>query len=168
MMKRILFALIIVFAVAGCTNAIYQGRGSFQDEMGNNRTVLLQWKAQKYYIPFIKKDVDYGSVSLQAECIENLMLDYENNKEYGLVFKERAQFYNLVEGAPDIKLGNFIVCAKLTDSRELGKLGENDLTRLGVFCVAKQGEPAILPPNIEGYPLQIAEGDEEITLICNP
>jgi len=168
MMKRILFALIIVFSIAGCTNAIYQGRGSFQDEMGNSRTVLLQWKAQKYYIPFIKKDVDYGSLSLQAECIDNLLLDYENNKEYGLVFKERPQFYKLIEGAPNIRLGNFIVCAKLNDNRRLGELHENDLTRLGVFCEAKPGEPAILPPNIEGYPLQIAEGDKEITLICEP
>lgn len=161
-------AACLIVAVAGCSTVQYQGHGQYSDASQQSREVLLQWEAQIYYIPFIDADVDYGSVSLQAECISDVLLDHRNDEEHGLVFVERPQDYRLAPGAPDFRIGNFLVCAKLKESQSLEQAGQSDSVDLLVFCESKDGLDT-LPTNLDGYALEIIEAQAESTLLCpNP
>lgn len=155
----------LLVAVAGCSTVQFQGHGQYTDANQQSRAILLQWEAQKYYIPFIEADIDYGSVSLQAECIPDALLDRRNDEEHGLVFVERTQDFQTVPGAPDIRIGNYLVCAKLKDGQALEQLGQSDNVDLLVYCESKFGLET-LPTNLEGYSLEISEVQEEATLLC--
>lgn len=156
--------ILVVLFLSGCTSVIYQGRGHYPANQPQSKEVMLQWKAQKYYIPFFTNQVDYGSVSVQAEKIPDLFLDYENHQEYGLVFKERRQDFRLIDQAPEIRIGNYIVCAKLKDRKTLDDVQDRDVVTMLVFCEPKPGAPEIVPPTLEGYKLDIMESKKEENL----
>lgn len=165
--KRIGTILVVglVAVLAGCSTVLYQGHGQYADPDGKSGAILLEWKAQKYYFPFVDADVDYGSVSLQAECKPDIFLDDKEHAEHGLVFVERPQDYRLVPGAPDIRIGNFLVCAKLKGGQSLEQAGRTERIDLQVLCEAKSGLET-LPANLDGYGLAVAEARTERTLLC--
>ena len=162
---RSFLAVSLITALAGCSTVQYQGRGHYTDPGQQSRQILLQWEAQEYYIPFIDAEVDYGSVSLQAECVPDIFLDRRDHEEHGMVFVERPQQYRLAPGAPDIRIGNFLVCAKLKGSQSLEQAGQSDSVDLLMFCESKEGLTT-LPANLDGYALAITEGQAESTLLC--
>lgn len=162
---RSILLVSLITALAGCSTVPYRGTGHYTDSDQKSRQILLQWEAQKYYIPFMDADVDYGSVSLQAECKPDVLLDHRNHEEHGMVFVERPQQYKLAPGAPDIRIDNFLVCAKLKGSQSLEQAGQSGSVDLLVLCESKDGL-ATLPPTLDGYPLKISEGQAESTLLC--
>ena len=156
-----------VASSAGCTTALYQASGEYVDADSHSREILLQWKAQKYYIPFVNAEVDHGSISLQAECMPDVLLDHKNSKAYGLVFVERLQDYRLAPGAADYRLGNYRVCAMFDERPPIEVIGKSPEVDLLILCESKHNVP-FLTANESGYPLTIAEGKEERTLSCRP
>ena len=153
--------IIIVFSllVVACSTKQYHAAGQYTDATGADRKIILQWKSQEYYFPLVEAEVDYGSVSLQAECLNNVLLDYENHAQYGLVFKERVQDFQLVENAPIIKIGNYIVCAKLKKGMQLKDMLLGDAVILDVYCESKFSDTPSLQANLNGYHLVIKEGE---------
>lgn len=166
MKYKIFIALLIAFLVSGCSTKIYQAKGEYQDSSGVDRSVLIQWKAQKYYLPLVAPDVDYGSVSFQAECIRDVFLDHVNHTQYGLIFKERIQEFRRVENAPKINVGNYIVCAKLKENKSLSDIAVGDDVRLQVLCEAKSTTTPMLRADLDGYVLRAREVDKEQVLGC--
>lgn len=160
----ILAALVLL--TSACANQTFQGTGKYKDETGAEKKVLLEYKAQVYYIPLVDSQVDYGSISLKAQCISNDLLDGKNNKEHGLVFLERPQQFKLIEGAPNLRLNNFIVCAKLKNGDSLEGVSSGDTITLATYCEAKNDNTPIIPANIEGYVLAITTIDEVKPLPC--
>jgi hypothetical protein len=161
----ILAALCLAIATTGCTTVLYQASGSYEDADSENREILLQWSAQKYYIPFVNPDVDYGSVSLQAECLADVFLDHKVSGEHGFVLVERPNDFSPADGAPDIRIDNFLVCAKFDGGPSIEELSKADTARLQILCEPKFPAP-FLAPNLSGYPLTIAEGRTIRTLEC--
>ena len=159
--------LIWLISVAGCSTALYQASGEYIDSESRSREILLQWKAQKYYIPFVETDVDYGSISLQAECMEDVLMDHRNEEELGLVFVERPQEFRLAPGAPNYRLGNYRVCAMFEGSPSIELIIKSDQVDLLILCESKHNVPFIAATE-GGYPLSISEGEEERTLLCRP
>ncbi len=164
---KILLIAGLLSLTASCSNKIFQGHGQYNDDTGKTRAILLQWKAQTYHIPFIDAEVDYGSVSLQTECFKGGLLDHENNSQYGLIFKERPQDFKVVANAPKIKVGNFIVCAKLKKGLSLPQLNPGDSVTIETFCAAKPGIEPIMAANPEGYTLAIKVSEKETSIDCN-
>jgi hypothetical protein len=153
--------------MAACSTVLYQANGEYVDEQNQSRRILVQWEAQKYYIPFVDADVDYGSASLQVECMPDVFLDRKSNEEEGFVFVERAQEFKLVAGAPEIRIGNFLVCARFESKRSIEELSVADKARLQVLCESRHNIP-FLPPSLEGYQLNIDQPDKkEETLTCS-
>ena len=161
---RIALAAIFVFA-GGCSTVLYQATGQYEDENAQPREILLQWQSQKYYIPFVNADVDYGSVSLQAECLQDVFLDRRSDEEHGFVFVELPQDFSLAEGAPDIRIGNFRVCAKFDGGPSIEDLGKADETALQILCESRF-DATFLASNLTGYPLTITRGESQRTLLC--
>lgn len=159
-------ALVLVIAGTGCTTALYQARGTYTGDTQPARELMLQWEAQEYLIPFVTDDVDYGSVSLQAECVLDVFLDFENHPELGLIFKERSGDFRLVEDAPEIPVGNFIVCAKLAEGQSLADLDPGDTVQLQVFCESRFDSGSSLPASLDGHKLDVAKAETETTLGC--
>ena len=155
--------------VTACSTVLYQADGQYTDDQNQSRKILLQWKAQIYYIPFVDADVDYGSVSLQAECLPDVFLDSRSNEQTGFVFVERPQDFKLAPGSPETRMGNFLVCASLASKRPISELSAADQARLQVLCEPKFNIP-FLPPSQSGYELEInraESGKKEIeTLLC--
>lgn len=158
--------LVLAFAGTGCTTVLYQARGTYTDDAESSRELMLQWEAQDYFIPFLADDVDYGSASLQAECVLDVFLDFENHPEHGLIFKERPRDFELVENAPRIEVGNFIVCAKLGSGQSLAELEPGETVELQVFCERRAGPESTLPASVGGYRLVVIEAETETTLGC--
>lgn len=157
----------LVLLTTGCANHNFEGTGNYVDENGAEKKVVLAYKAQVYYIPFVNSEVDYGSISLKAQCIDNDLLDGKNNDEHGLVFLERPQQYKLAEGAPSIRVGNYRVCAQLKSGESLEQINSGDTVTLSTYCQAKNNNPAIIPANVEGYMLTVNTVDEVKPLPCN-
>lgn len=166
MFARLGVVIITAILFSGCSSISYKAEGKYMPEENIERTLLLQWKAQKYYIPFMNNEVDYGSVSFQEECRKNTLLDHEINKDYGLIFKERPQDFKVVESAERIRLGNYIVCAKLKNNSSLDTVKEGNIS-FQILCEAKSGVPPITPVNLDGYKLKVREAAEHISLSCN-
>lgn len=161
-----LFALVaLAILTTGCSTVLYQASGTYEDADSRDREILLQWSAQKYYIPGVNADVDYGSVSLQAECIPDVLLDHRDDAELGFVFVERTQDYSLADGAPDHRIGNFRVCAMFDGAPSIEDLSEADEARLQVLCEPRFASP-FLAPDLVGYPITIDEGETTRTLEC--
>jgi len=152
--------------LSGCSTVLYQASGHYEDEDAQTREILLQWQAQKYHIPFVKAEVDYGSVSLQAECLPDVFLDHRSDAEHGFVFVERRQDYSLAEGAPDIMIGNFRVCAMFDGNPSIEDMSKTGDTALQILCEPRFDD-AFLASNLIGYPLSIAEGESQRTLVCH-
>lgn len=165
-LESFILLLVLAFAGTGCTTTLYQARGTYSADTEPSRELMLQWEAQDYFIPFVADDVDYGSVSLQAECVLDVFLDFENHPEHGLIFKERPRDFNLAEGAPKIEVGNFIVCAKLGEGQSLAELDHGDTVALEILCESRLSGTSSLPSRPEGYALTVAEGESEETLGC--
>lgn len=161
-MRLKLSAVLLLLAfTSGCTNIIYQGQGFYLDQQEQEKQVVLQWKAQKYYIPFIPNKVEYGSVSLQAECIDDLLLDHVNHEQHGLIFLERPNDFSLAQGSPEIRIDNYIVCAQLQGGISLADMSIGDELEFLVYCEAKDEDSPILPVNLDGYGLQVLEMKSE-------
>lgn len=160
-------ALVLAFVGTGCTTALYQARGTYAADTEPSRELMLQWEVQDYFIPFVANDVDYGSVSLQAECVLDVFLDSETDPEHGgLIFKERPRDFDLAEGAPRIEVDNFIVCAKLGEEQSLAELDPGDTVALEVLCENRSSGANSLPARPDGYALTVVEGESEETLGC--
>ena len=151
--------------LTSCSTVLYQASGHYVDDKAKSREILMQWEAQKYYIPFV--DANYGSVSLQAECMQDVFLDFRDNEEYGFIFIERVQDFGLATGAPDLRVDNFRVCVKSKGNRSMEEISNADDVELLVFCEPKVGD-SFLPTNLDGYSLSIAQGESEETLECQP
>lgn len=164
-LSRAILVGTLVFMTA-CSTALYQGNGEYVDEQNKSRRILVQWEAQKYYIPFIDADVDYGSSSLQVECLPDVFLDSKSDEKHGFVFVERRQDFRLATGSPEISIGNFLVCARFDSKKPIDELSIADKARLQVLCESKFSVP-FLPPNLTGYELSIDQVDKkEETLTC--
>jgi hypothetical protein len=161
----LLACLCLTVLTTGCSTVLYQASGTYEDDESLDREILLQWKAQKYYIPFVNADVDYGSVSLQAECLPDVLLDHKNSEEHGFVFVERPNDYSLADGAPDHRIGNNRICAKFDGNLSIEQLSKDDETRLQILCEPRFPAP-FLAPNLVGYMLTITEGQIMRTLEC--
>ena len=155
----------LLLFTSACSTVQYQANGEYVDDQTRSRRILMQWEAQKYYIPFVDADVDYGSVSLQVECLADVFLDHRNDENQGFVFVERSQFFRLAAGAPDVRIDNFLVCASFVDNRSIEELSDAYEARLLVLCESKTEIP-FLPPSLTGYALSIEQGKTEETLIC--
>jgi hypothetical protein len=161
----ILAALCLLILTTGCSTVLYQASGSYEDAASEDREILLQWSAQKYYIPFVNPDVDYGSVSLQAECLADVFLDHKNDREHGFVFVERPNDFSPSEGAPEIRIDDFLVCAKFGGGPSIEELSTADTAKLQILCEPKFPAP-FLAPSLTGYSLTIAQGKTLRTLEC--
>jgi len=155
----------LLLLTTGCATVLYQASGSYTDDSATSREILLQWKAQKYYIPFVEADVDYGSVSLQAECLQDVLLDHRSDAEHGFVFVELPQEFGLADGAPDYRIGNFRICATFDGGPSIEEISKADQTSLQILCESRFDAP-FLASNLNGYPLTITEGDSVRTLKC--
>ena len=164
LLQRIAIAGALTLVTA-CSTVLYQANGEYIDEQDRSRRILMQWEAQKYYIPFVNADVDTGSVSLQAECLPDVLLDFRDDEAQGFVFVERPQFFKLAAGSADVRIGNFLVCASFAGKQSIEELSDTEEARLLVLCEPKAGEP-FLPPNLAGYPLRIEQAETEETLLC--
>lgn len=160
----IAFSVSLIVA-SGCSTVLYRANGEYIDD-GESRRILLQWQAQKYHIPFSSATVDYGSVSLQAECIVDTFLDHHNDPDLGLIFLELPQDYNLVDGAPELRTGNYIVCAKLDGNQSIEDLISAETVELLVLCESRSNASS-LPASLEGYVLTVSSGGLEETLGCD-
>ena len=166
MKKSTILSFLFVFVVSGCSTSIYHGKGDYVDSAGKNREILLEWMAQDYWL--LDNDVDYGSISLQVECMNDVLLDGTVTQEYGLVFKERSQDFTVVLPMQKIKINNFIICAKFGDKGTLEELDEGDTENLEVYCKAKPGVGEMLPVNQVGYTLSISKNEKKLPpLLCN-
>jgi len=163
---KLFITLCFSLLLSACSTQIYQAMGKYEDGSGIDRRVLIQWKAQKYYIPLVSPEIDYGSVSFQAECIQDVFLDHDNHTEFGLIFKERAQEFRRIENAPIINVGNYIVCAKLKNNESLSDIKVGDDVKLEVLCEAKSTLTPMLQANLDGYQLKTSEVDTELVLGC--
>jgi hypothetical protein len=104
-------------------------------------------------------------VSLQAECLADVLLDHKNSEEHGFVFVERPNDYALADDAPDYRIENDRICAMFDGNPSIEQLSKDDQTKLQILC--KPRFPAtFLPPNLVGYPLAIAEGEAVRKLEC--
>lgn len=165
-MQAILPALIALLLFAGCASVTFEGRGHYLTEQKRERELLLQWKAQTYYIPFLTDRVDYGSFSFQEACRPNILQDRVTEGGMGLAFKERPQDFRLVEGAPRIEVGHFIVCARTKDGTPVEKIRAGDILLFQVLCEAKPGMAAITPANLDGYVLKVRKREGIEALPC--
>lgn len=163
--RMTLFLLGLSVFASGCSTVLYQASGTYQDEAAQDREILVQWSAQKYYIPFVNADVDYGSVSLQAECLADVLLDHRDSEDLGFVFVERPNDFSLAEGAPDHRIGNFRVCAMFDGGPSMEEISKEDATSLLVFCEPRFPGP-FLAPSLSGYQLTIDEVEAVRTLEC--
>jgi hypothetical protein len=102
---------------------------------------------------------------LQTECIQNVFLDFRDDEKYSFVFVERAQFFRLATGAPDLRIDNFLVCAKFEGDPSIEDISGDDDVQLLVLCESKAGD-SFLPPKLSGYSLSIRPGETEETLHC--
>lgn len=160
---RLVFVCTVLLLAGGCSTVLYQGTGSYSDDEGVPREILLQWSAQKYFL--FPNRVDYGSVSLQAECVDDVFLDHRNDPTYGFIFVERPQDYRPAPGAPTLRLGNDLICAHMSDNRQLRRINRRTGARLVVLCESRTGASS-LPPNLNGYVLTVDEGESQKTLLC--
>ncbi len=160
MFLRMQIAVVALILISGCSSVNYQGRGAYMTKENKERELLLQWKAQKYYIPFMSNDIDYGSYSFQEECRPNVLQDRVEGDKYGFAFKEREQNFTVVAGSP-IKVGNHIICAKTKDDVPLGDIKAGDTILFQILCESRRGAP-ITPANMEGYPLAVTESTKEL------
>jgi hypothetical protein len=152
--------------ISACSTVLYQANGEYIDEHNKNRRILVQWEAQKYYIPFVDADVDYGSTSLQVECLSDVFLDSKSDEEQGFIFVERPQDFRLAGDSPEIRIGNFLVCASFVSKLPINELSVADNARLQVLCESKFDIP-FLPPSLVGYELSIDQAEiKEETLLC--
>jgi hypothetical protein len=152
--------------MSACSTVLYQANGEYTDEQNRSRRILVQWEAQKYYIPFVDADVDYGSTSLQVECLPDVFVDSRSDAKQGFVFVERPQDFRLAAGAPEDRIGNFLVCARFMGNVSIDELSAADKARLLVLCESKFNIP-FLPPSLAGYELSVDQADgEEETLTC--
>jgi len=150
---------------AGCSSVHYQASGVYTDDQAQSRKILMQWEAQEYYIPFVEAEVDYGSISLQAECMQDVFLDFRDDEKYGFIFVERAQFFKAAAGAPELRVDNYLVCARFEGNRSIEEISGADNVQLLVLCESKAGD-SFLPPKVDGYSLSIRPGETEETLLC--
>ena len=164
-MNKTITGLFILVLLVGCSTKAFHGVGEYRDENGKDRRIVLEWKTQEYFLPF-NLDADYGSVILHSECLDNTLQDPALHPQYGLVFKERAQDFRVVDGIEKLRIKNFIVCASLTDGKNLNNLNAGDHVNLSVVCEAKPQMPPILPVNIVGYTLEVSVANEPIVLDC--
>lgn len=162
---RLVALVSLAILTSGCSTVLYQASGTYEDADSQNREILLQWSAQKYYIPGVNADVDYGSVSLQAECMPDVLLDHKNDDELGFVFVELPQDYSLADGAPDHRIENFRVCAMFDGEPSIEELSKADDARLQILCEPRFPSP-FLAPDLVGYRLTINEGETTRTLEC--
>jgi len=151
--------------LAGCSSSLYQASGVYTDDQAHSRKILMQWEAQEYYIPFVEAKVDYGSISLQAECMQDVFLDYRDDEKYGFIFVERANFFKPAMGVPELHVDNFLVCAKFEGNRSIEEISGADNVRLFVLCESTAGN-SFLPPKLSGYSLSIRPGETKETLHC--
>lgn len=165
MFHKIQTAIVLLIFIGGCSGVTYQARGEYMTEENKERELLLQWKAQKYYIPFMSNRIDYGSYSFQEECRKNILQDRVEGDQYGFAFKERPQNFTVVAGTP-IKAGNHIICAKTKNDVPIGDIKAGDTILFQILCEARGGMPPITPANGEGYPLKVSESEGIQTLEC--
>ena len=158
-------AIVLLIFICACSRVTYQGRGVYMTEENKERELLLQWKAQKYYIPFMSNRIDYGSYSFQEECRKNILQDPVEGDQYGFAFKERPQNFTVVAGTP-IKAGNHIICAKTKNNVPLEDIGAGDTILFQILCEARGGMLPITPANVEGYPLKVSESEGIQMLEC--
>jgi hypothetical protein len=154
--------------MTACSTVLYQANGEYIDDQNKARRIMVQWKAQEYHLPFIDADVDYGSSSLQVECLPDVFLDSRSDEKLGFVFVERPQEFRLAAGSPEKRIGNFLVCASFKSNQPIDELSIADKARLQVLCESKFDTP-FLPPNLAGYELSIDQvAEKEETLTCSP
>ncbi len=153
----------LIFLTAACSNQTFKGQGQYVDASGVSRAIVLQYTAQVYHIPFLNADVDYGSISLRAECLTSSLLDSKIDPELGLVFTESTQNFTWVGKQDKIKIGHHLVCAKLENSQAIFTAKAGDSLVLQTFCKAKNSAVPILPANPKGYTLVISAEDEEVS-----
>ena len=151
--------------VTGCSTVLYQANGEYFDG-GTSRRILLQWEAQEYHIPFVDANVDYGSVSLQAECVADVLLDRRDDPDLGLIFLELPQYFRLVPGAPELRVGNYLVCAKLDEEQSIEDAIGAESVQLLVLCESRTNDP-FLPASLAGYALSVSSHGSEETLGCD-
>jgi hypothetical protein len=147
--------------MSACSNQSFKGEGQYLDASGKKRNISLEYKAKVYYIPFINADVDYGSISLTAECLTNSLRDTKVDKQFGLVFIEPTQYFEWGSKQPKLKIGRHLVCAKFINNHAISTAGNGDNVRLQTFCSAKSPSQIILPVNDQGYNLVIKEITEK-------
>ena len=157
--------LALLAILTGCSTVLYQANGEYI-EGESSRRILLQWEAQRYHIPFIDTAVDYGSVSLQVECMEDLLLDHKSDPNLGLVFLELPQDYRLVVDAPELRAGNHLICAKLNDNQSIEDLIGAETVKLLILCESRFNS-LFIPASLEGYSLNVSSGGLEETLGCD-
>jgi len=162
MLFKMQITVVVVLLISGCSSVSYQARGVYNTEENKERELLLQWKAQKYYIPFLGNDIDYGSYSFQEECRPNVLQDTVDGDQYGFAFKERGQNFTVISGTP-IQVGNHIICAKTKDDMTLSEIKSGDELLFEVLCKARRMAP-ITPAGI--YTLKVTESEEAGKLEC--
>ena len=152
---KIISIASLLGVMTACSNHTFQGHGQYVDAAGVNRDIVLEYKTQVYYIPFVENDI--GSVSLTAECLKNSLQDSEINETYGLIFKESTQDFTWAVAQPKIKVGRHLICAKLKNEKALLTATVGNKVVLQTFCEAKNSALPILPVNEQGYTLVIKE-----------
>lgn len=79
---------------------------------------------------------------------------------------DQTQDFRLAAGSPQVRLGNFLVCARFASKRSIDELSAADSARLQVLCESKFNIP-FLPPNLPGYELSVDQADKkEVILTC--
>ena len=128
-------SLLLVLAISGCANHVYQGEISALDSKGKERQVVLYWTKTD---PLLGK-AKAGPASLLTECGGPIFFDEQPT---GILFRGTPGQDHLVIGEGED--GPDMVCGRFNNQNKFTEIDEGPLA-VSVYCAPVVNEFSLSP-----------------------